>query len=86
MKNLSWLSICTLILVTAVVAQRALSKEHEQAGNKWEYKTIYVYAESDGPAVVSGKLNQLGDEGWELASMALATDRYTSLAVFKRRK
>ena len=58
---------------------------------KWEY-TTELFKHKSGPfmrlkadpAVLTDKLNQRGDDGWELVSTSEANDRWTILLIFRR--
>ncbi|MBM4073117.1 MAG: DUF4177 domain-containing protein [Planctomycetes bacterium] len=54
-----------------------------QARVRWEYKTL----DHVGPGRPADKtLNKLGDEGWELVSVAAPSSRQELIYVFKRQK
>jgi hypothetical protein len=58
---------------------------------KWEYLTELFNHREGGflrrktaPTVLTDRLNQRADDGWELVSTSEAGDRYTILLIFRR--
>ncbi len=54
---------------------------------KWEYQTLEVLSGPDGQAFpTTEKCNELGNEGWELASALCETEDKYAVLIFKRPK
>lgn len=52
---------------------------------KFEYKTIVIDIKNNNCEANDLKLNELGEDGWEIANV-IATDTTASLVVFKKEK
>lgn len=52
---------------------------------KWEYKTLWRYFKEWEEGRVEAELNQLGQQGWEVAGMA-AFETGNIMIALKRRK
>ena len=57
-------------LNTAQAQQRSTAASTKQA---WEYKVVFVDPANWGAARIEPQLNQLGAEGWEVATTGMAT-------------